>query len=311
MNLDLLKTLIVVTKHGNISKASEELYRTPPAITKQIKALEEEYGIQIFEKGAKKRILTEDGKLLMDYANRLLALFNESREAFRKNHGHLTGTLKIATIFAVGVYILPPLIKQFSDRHPDLEINIELNNSDNVLRAVKRHDANFGFIGKKLDDPLISLHLFYGDRIRLVTGCDQSISKRQMTWKEVQELTFIRRERGSDIRDATDVWLKERNISLQSKMELNDTEAIKECLKCGAGFSLLPESTIGNDVRIGLLRAISVPHLNLTQNYYICHYGDKSFSNSEKVFLEFLFNAIESGNSSLHSANPRDRVHLS
>ncbi len=154
MNLDLLKTLIVVAKYENISKASEELYRTLPAITKQIKALEEEYGIQIFEKKAKKRILTRDGKLLLHYAKRFFDLMNESKEAFSEDHGRVTGTLKIATIFAVGVYILPRLIAKFSDKHPDLEINIELDNSDNVIKAVKRHEANFGFVGKKLDDPL-------------------------------------------------------------------------------------------------------------------------------------------------------------
>ena len=311
MNLDLLQTLIVVAKYKSISKASEELYRTPPAITKQIKALEEEYGIQIFEKKAKKRILTEDGKLLLDYAKRFLDLMNESKEAFSEDHGRVTGTLKIATIFAVGVYILPKLMRSFSEEYPNLEIIIELVNSENILRAVKRHDANFGFIGKKLDDPLISLHLFYEDKIQLATGCSHAIKKNKMTWKEVEGLKFIRRERGSDIRDATDVWLKERNLNLKAKIELNDTEAIKECLKCGIGFSLLPQSTIQNDVKRGFIRVVSVPHLNLTQSYYICHYRDKSFSKSEKVFLKFLFQAIESGSTFLSSAPWADQNHLS
>ena len=302
MNLNPLNTLIVVAKHRSISRASEELYRTPPAITKQIKTLEKEYGIQIFEKKAKRRILTEDGKKLLNYANRLIDLANESKEAFSGDHGRVTGLLKIATIFAVGVYILPKLIRSFSDKYPDPDVNIELNNSDNVIRAVKRHDANFGFVGKKLEDPLISFHLFYRDRICLVTGATQSIKKKKMTWKEVEGLTFIRRERGSDIRDATDLWLKERSISLRAKMELNDTEAIKECLKCGIGFSLLPQSTIQNDVESGFIRAVSVPHLNLSQHYYICHYSDKSFSQPERVFLKFLFQAIESGSAFLSNA---------
>ncbi len=302
MNLDLLKTLIVVAKYRSISKASDELYRTPPAITKQIKNLEEEYGIQIFEKRAKKRILTEDGKLLLDYAKRFLDLANESKEAFSEDHGPVTGTLKISTIFAVGVYILPKLMGTFSEKYPGLEISIELDNSENILRAVKRYDANFGFIGKKLDDPLISLHLFYKDKIHLVTGQSHPIKKNKMTWKEVEGLKLIRRERGSDIRDATDLWLKERNISLMAKMELNNTEAIKECLKYGIGFSLLPQSTIEDDVELGLLRVISVPYLNLVQTYYVCHYRDKSFSKPEKVFLEFLFQALESGSTFISSA---------
>jgi DNA-binding transcriptional LysR family regulator len=116
-----------------------------------------------------------------------------------------------------------------------------------------------------------------------------------MRWQEVKGLDLIRRERGSDIRDATDLWLKERNIALKAKVELNNTEAIKAVLRAGMGFSLLPQSTIEEDIREGHLRIIRVPHLNLTQNYYICHYRDKAFSGPEKAFLKYLFEAVESG----------------
>jgi DNA-binding transcriptional LysR family regulator len=118
--------------------------------------------------------------------------------------------------------------------------------------------------------------------------------KKAMSWKELQSLPFLRRERGSDIRDASDEWLKQHNVRLNTKLELNNTEAIKTCIKCGLGFSLLPLSTIEQDVKAGFLGVVSAPHFNLVQTYYICHYKHKDFSKPEKVFLEFLFEAIES-----------------
>jgi DNA-binding transcriptional LysR family regulator len=83
-------------------------------------------------------------------------------------------------------------------------------------------------------------------------------------------------------------------MRLNTKLELNNTEAIKTCIKCGLGFSLLPLSTIEEDIKIGVLGVVSAPHFNLIQNYYIIHYRHKNFSRPEKVFLEFLFQAIES-----------------
>ncbi len=297
MNLDFLKTLIVVAKHKSISRASEEIHLTPPAVTKQIRLLEMEYDIRIFEEKAKKRILTEDGKRLLDYAQRVVSLVNESKRAFTEKDRYVRGTLRIASNLAVGIYVLPKLVKLYSDVYPDLRIEMVIFNTASVIQAVKGNDVNFGFVGTRSNDDLITHHLFFRDRIHVVM--DLAITKKALSWKQLQALPFIARERGSDIRDACDQWLKERNITLNTRMELNNTEAVKTCLHFGMGFSLLPYSTIERDVQTGYLRIVSAPHFNLVQNYYICHYKHKVFSKPERVFLDFLFQTIESGSAFL------------
>lgn len=293
MNLDLFKTLLVVARLKSITKASEEIYITPTAVTKQIKALESEYRIKIFEEKSKKRILTEDGKILLKYANQIVNLVLESKQSLPGGGRLVQGTLRLASNFALGVYVLPKLFRLYSARYPDLDIKISLQNTEQLIKSIECHEVNFGFIGRRLDNSSIGSHLFYKDRICLVVGPDLGIRKKVVSWRELQSMPFIQRERGSDIRDACDKWLRDRKLKLNVKMELNNTEAIKTCLKCGIGFSMLPQSTIYDEVKSGQLDIISAPHFNLTQEHYICHYRHKAFSPVERVFLEFLFVAIE------------------
>jgi len=266
---------------------------TQPAITKQIQALEELYGIKLFERRGRKFVLTEDGHVLLDYAHRIVNLYKESLNVISEMDGKLRGTLKMRANLTLGIYVLPKLIKRFCQTWPDLKIEISLDNTDNIIRAVKRNDVNFGFIGLRFDDPLVVNHLFYQDEIKLVIGPDMEIDKTVMRWKELDSFPYICREKGSDIRETCEKWLEPKNIKLKPQMVLNNTEAIKTCVKNGLGFSLLPWCAVEEEVRAGSMKVVSVPYFGGLQEHYICHYSGKKFTAGEKTFLEFLFNEIE------------------
>jgi DNA-binding transcriptional LysR family regulator len=289
-----------VAKHKNISRASEEINLTQPAITKHIKALEERYGVKIFERRNRKMILTEDGTRLLDYAKRILSLFDESQMTISNEEGPVRGTLKVAANLTLGIYVLPKLIKDYSDANPDLKIEMFLDNTAHIIRAVKRNNVNFGFIGVSLQDPLIALHHFCQDKICLVVAPSLGIEKKTLGWRELKTIPFIGWEKGSGIRDTLEQWFKEKDIKLETKLELNNTEAIKECIRYGVGFSILPFCTVQEEIQAGIFHKLSAPYFDLNQTYYVCHYKDKKFSRPEKSFLEFLFKTIETRSTFLH-----------
>lgn len=295
MDIDLLRTFITVTKVQNVSKAGEQIFLTQPAVSKQIKSLEQHYGVKLFERIKKRLIITEEGKRLLDYAYRIVSLYKESIESLNEKETQIKGTLRIVANLTLGVYILPKLIKPFSDIYTDIKIDMFLDNSGNITNAVKNGSANFGFIGSNPKNPLVVIHPIYQDKLKVVVGPGLGIHKKIMSWKELESLSFLQRERGSDIRATYEQWLSERDIKLIPKMELNNTEAIKALVHQGMGFSILPWCTIEHEVRTGLLRVVSVPHLDFVQNYYICHLKGKMFSKLEKVFFEYIFSAIDSG----------------
>lgn len=301
MDIRLYNTLIAVAKAESITKATEEVLLTQPAITKQIKALEELYGIQLFERRSRKFVLTEDGHVLLDYAHRIVDLYKESLDVISEMEGKLRGTLKMGANLTLGIYVLPKLFKQFYHAFPDLKIEMFLDNTDNIIKAVKRNDVNFGFIGMRFNDPLVMNHLFYQDEIKLVIGPTMKMDKKVMRWQDVESFPYISREKGSDIREICEKWLVPKNIKLKPQMILNNTEAIKTCVQNGLGFALLPGCTVEQEVKAGLIKVVSVPFFGGLQDHYICHYRGKKFTTLEKTFLEFLFNEIEA-----HSSRPGD-----
>ena len=304
MNIELFKTFIVVTRLESIYKAGEEIYLTQPAVTKQIQALEQHYSVKLFERSNKKLTLTEEGKHLLEYAYRIVSLYKESIESVNEKQDQVKGTLRIMANLTLGIYVLPKVIKPFHDTYPDLKIEMFLDNTEHIISAVKQGNANFGFIGIPPKEPLIALHLFYHDKLKVVVGPNMKINK-VVSWNELASLPFVQRERGSDIRETYEQWFKERDIKLTSRMESNNTEAIKYFVHYGMGFSILPCCTIEQESRAGLLRVVSVPSFELTQNYYICNYKGKKLSRPEKVFFEYIFNSVESGKIPILSAPKR------
>jgi LysR family transcriptional regulator, transcriptional activator of the cysJI operon len=301
MDIGLFKTFIAVVKNKSISKASETIYLTQPAVTKQIQLLEQLYDNKLFDRSHKKEIrLTDEGRQLLDYANRIIGLFNESLISIGEKEGSAKGSLHIATNLTLGIYVLPRFIKFFRDSYPQIQIEMTLENTEQVIRTLKKKDVHFGFIGITPEDPSILSYPFFQDRLQVVMGSKGGFSKNVVRWKDLYDIPFIGREVGSDIRTTYEGWLQERTIDLTPQIELNNTEAIKSFLAYGLGFSILPRCSIEHDVRHNFLRVLSVPHFSPIQTYNICLLKEKKFSVPEKVFLEFIFSGLEPGHTSIN-----------
>ncbi len=293
MDISIYKTFTLVAKYSSISIAGEEVHLTQPAVTKQIQYLEELYGMKLFVRD-NKLVLTEEGKLLLVYANQILNTYNESLTAIRESGDQVRGTLKFGSNLTLGIYIIPKLIQQFSSMYPEVNVEIFMHNSERIVKSVLQKEINFGFISSDIKEKKLIRHLFYEDKIVIVVGKPLGIKTRNVGWDELQDLPFITRERGSDIREIVEQWLKERKISLRPKLELNNTEAIKECVRCGYGFAFLPRCCVEQELKLGILDEIQAPYFELVQEFHIHHYEGRKFSRPETVFLEFLFQAIES-----------------
>lgn len=295
MDISLFKTFVTVAKYRSISIASDVVHLTQPAVTKQIKLLEEQYGNRLFERGGKQLKITREGTILLEYANQILATYSQSLEAMIESADQVRGNLRFGSNLTLGIYILPKLVRLFSDSYPSVNFEIFLGNSEQITKAIRQKELSFGFISTEaVEETSVVHHVFYGDRVIVVVGKDSGPNGRIMGWNELEQLPFIGRERGSDIRETTERWLKERSIKLKPRMELNNTEAIKQCIQAGLGFSILPWCTVEEEIRLGQLCEVKAPYFEPVQEFYISHYEGSKFSRLEKVFLEFLFHTIES-----------------
>lgn len=293
VDISVYKTFTLVAKYGSISIASEEVHLTQPAVTKQIKYLEELYGMRLFERNNRLK-LTPEGSLLLAYANQILDTYNESLAALMESRDQVKGILKFGSNLTLGIYVIPRLIQKFSSIYPDIQFEIFLHNTEQIVKAIRQKEINFGFISADTKGLKITRHLFFKDRIVAVVGKPLRILTGKIEWEQLHELPFITRERGSDIRETVEQGLKERKIQLHPKLELNNTEAIKECVRCGFGFSFLPKCTVEHEVKMGLLDEIRVPYFDPVQEFHICHFEGRKLSKPESIFLDFALNTMES-----------------
>lgn len=295
MDINLLKTFLVVAKYGNITMASEEIHLTQPAVTKQIQLLEDKYQTRLFERGKTLR-LTEQGSILFAHAMKIIEAFENSIEAVQMSSYRVHGTIRFGANMTIGSYVMPPIISAFSSLYPDVSFDLAIHNTETILRLLKQKMCNIVFGTGDMVGASMTRHFFFTDQLVIVSGkafCDTEGEK--MSWKQLQVIPFIAREKGSDIRMALDRWLKQRNIKLSTRIELTNIEATKQYVANGLGFSVLPRFTVIKEVQQGTLFIISSPPFNLSQNSYIYQSEDARLTNLEKLFLRFLFKSIEAG----------------
>jgi len=295
MKIESFKTLLTVVKHNSITEASHELFLTQPAVTKRLKNLENDYGIKIFDREKNRMFLTEEGKLLVKYANRIISVYNESFAALDEQRGLVRGLLKFGVNLTLGIYVIPRFIKLFEDTYPDVRFKMYTDNSENVIKLIYNNEINFGIVGIIPNDSRLVIDPLYKDRLKIVIGSQILFKKKVISWKELEKIPFIGREKGSDIRDTYEKWFNKKSIKITPKMELNNTESIKFSLQCGLGFSILPWCTIEQEIQRGVLQILTVPGFDSVQQFYICYYKGKTFSKVEKIFLNYIFRFVEKG----------------
>lgn len=294
MDIRLLKTFLAVVKYESISIASEAVHLTQPAVTKQVQLLEERYRVKLFERGKTLR-LTEQGQVLFAYAAQIVDVFENSYSAVQTSRNQIKGTIRFGANMTIGNYVMPPIVRAFSALYPEITFDIAIHNTETILRLLKQKMCNVVFAASDLADPSMISHFFFDDRLVIVLGKALSGGEKKMSWKQLQKIPFISRERGSDIRESSEKWLKQRGIKLEPFIELTNVEGAKRYVENGLGFSLLPRFTVEKELQQGSLFVIAAPYFKLVQEYYIYHFNDVRLTRLEQIFLDFLFNAIESG----------------
>lgn len=287
MNIRYFKTFIAVAESGGISKVCESLYLTQPAITKQIRVLEEEYNKELFKRTKKEIILTEDGKQVLEFAKQIVEVYDESISLLSHGYEDQKEMLTIAANYTIGIYILPRLLTLFMDNFPNVHIVMDLFDNDEVLKALKSGRAHFGFVGVDPGDSFFRSNAFYRDQLTIVAG--KKAAPRKITSPhQLRKVPFVGLHKNSDIRTAYSSWFKKKEIELPAKIELNNIESVKSFLYWNMGFSILPLCAVEKDIKLGLLERFCVQEFSPFQTYYLCDVSQKKSSRIRRLFQDFF-----------------------
>lgn len=288
MNLEYLQSFYMTVKYNSISKAAQILHLTQPGLSGQIKSLESELGVSLLNRSNKGVELTEEGKVVFNYADTLLSIQGNIKRDLTNLHQDKP-KLMIGACKSVGEYALPCSIFTFKHLHEEVNIQMEVINSTEVLQKLQDHTINIGIIQYNPKDQDIITQPIVSDELLLV-GNSKNCPKK-ISIEDLKDIPLILREYNSGTRYVIEKALKEKGISVEDLnviYDLNSPEAIKSSILSGKGFSFLPKLAIAQELKEKSIQTVEVDDLRISFSYYIASRKKYTFTEYEQMFVDFI-----------------------
>lgn len=244
----------------SFTKAAETLHLTQPAVTFQIRQLEESFNIRLFERIHNRVALTQAGNIVYDYSNRIFDLYAEMERAVQELTGEDSGALTIGASTTVAEYLLPSLLGDFKDNHPEVTIHLKVSNTEGIVSMVENNSIDLGIVESQVSNKSLIIQPCRDDHLVVIVPPNHVLAKRdKLGFNEILEFPFICREEGSGTREVINEYmcnLENCNTGLKIAMELGSPEAVKGAVEAGMGVSVLSHATIQKELRLGTLIGI-------------------------------------------------------
>ncbi|HEY8561262.1 MAG TPA: LysR family transcriptional regulator [Pyrinomonadaceae bacterium] len=260
MELWQLRTFTAIAETLNFTKASEKLHLTQSAVSHQMKALEEELGVPLFIRAKSGVILTDAGKIALEYARRILNEAEEMRENVAGRERALAGRVRVAAATQALVYLFAPLFEEFMDAFESVELVFRTTvSTEQTVEDILEGVADVGFAALAVYSPTLEVTEIFDDELVLVVGKKHRFAgKAEISIREIEKERWILFERGASIRRASDDFFKQVKIEPETALESNDTYFVKLMIEHGLGVSLMPSWAVREETKNGKLAQIRI-----------------------------------------------------
>ena len=287
MNLHQLRVFCEVANARSFTAAATKLHLTQPAATWQMKRLEEAYGLQFLQRAGKRVSLTEEGKVLLDFAGRILRLAGEAEEALADLRGLPLGTLRIDATYICGDYYLPALLEALHRRHPGIRFQIGIGNSSQVIENTLAQKNDIGICAQDPAHPKLEAHRIMSDLLVGVVGRTHPFARRHaIGLRELAGQPLILRETGSSPRGVVDEMLSRHGVVPTVIMESASTSAIKRFVENGVGMAILSQEVVRKELQDGSLRRVLFTDAEIAYHFYLIRHKDRWISRALNAFVE-------------------------
>ncbi|MBB6002635.1 LysR family transcriptional regulator [Arcicella rosea] len=285
--LHQLQVFLKVTQTQSITKASEELHLTQPAVSIQLRNFQEQFDIPLTEVVGRKLFVTDFGKEIAIAAERILNEVNAINFKTLAYKGQLTGRLKLSVV-STGKYVIPYFLTDFLKQHEGIELILDVTNKAKVLESLENNEVDFSLVSVLPDNLQVEKITLMQNKLFLVGNTQVSFTHRNYEKDIFETLPLIYREKGSGTRHAMEKYVEENKVSVRKKMELTSNEAVKQAVIAGLGYSIMPLIGIKNELLNGDLQIIPVNGLPIITTWHLIWLKGKNFSPVAKAFLNYL-----------------------
>ncbi|WP_066638344.1 selenium metabolism-associated LysR family transcriptional regulator [Desulfolucanica intricata] len=292
MNINFLHTFATVIEMDSISKAAKNLNITQPAVSKQISALEEQYGIKLLERLGRRMVPTEAGNKLYKHAKIILTHLEKLEEEMNELVSEIRGRLVIGASTIPGQYILPKIIGAFKKEYPQVKTFLEVADSGKVVQKLLDHEIHLGAVGTRVQHEKIASVKLAGDELVLITPPDHPFANRVgVRAAELAGENLVWRESDSGTRQEVEGKLAKAGLNIENLMivaEFGSTEAIISAVEAGLGVSFVSRWAVQKKAGQQSLAVLNLEDVSLDRNLYVIYPKRKYFNRAAEAFINFL-----------------------
>jgi len=292
MDFDQLHTFLEIVRLKSFSKAAQTCYRTQPAISAQVRQLEQELRSELFERFGSRISLTTSGKIFAEYAGQMLDLRRRVQDAIAELETNPRGELVIAANEATCIYVLPKVFSEYRQQFPAVQLQVLRSYGSRVVEAVMENAADFGLTQLPVEEKRMQVVSIHTDEIRLIVPARHPLASRDaVTPRDLVEYFLVLPKYGKT-RTRLNEWLEPVEDEIRISMELDSTEMMKHFVIAGLGVSFLAASTCREEVAAGKLRSVSLAPEPMVRRLGLVYRKDKALSKAALGFIQVVLDNV-------------------
>jgi DNA-binding transcriptional LysR family regulator len=296
MHVETLKVFCDLVDMQSFSLAAERNFITQSAVSQQIRTLEDKFKRRLLERvrGRREVRLTPAGEVFYREAKNVLASFDQMQESMRGLVGKISGTVKVATVYSVGLHELPAKVREFMSKFPAVKIDLEYSRTTRVVRDVLTGTVELGVVAFPEARRGLTIVTMPGARLVLICPPNHEFAKRKkIKAKELHGRDFVLFERDIPTRKATDRILKSQGVEVKKAAEFDNVETIKRAVEVGFGLAIVPHPSVMEEEKNGQLAVIQLVEKDWIRPVGIIYRSDRSLSLAAKKLVQLLENKAQ------------------
>ena len=289
MQIETLKAFCDLAETESFTKAAQINQVTQSAVSQQISCMERLFKSLLIERSKKKFRLTREGQVLYDYSKQIIQIYDSLFNKLQEIKDIISGTIRVATIYSIGLHELPPYLKKFLKAYPTVNVHVEYRRSNQVYEDVLSNIVDLGLVAYPAREPKLEIVPLRKDTLVLVCHPQHSFAKaRAVKLRDLNGQKFIGFEPDIPTRRAIDKILKDQSVTVQHVMEFDNIETVKRAVEIDAGIAIVPRGTITQEVSKQTLAEIKIDDVELFRPLAAIHKKNKVLSPAMKQFLAVL-----------------------
>ena len=293
MYVETFKVFCDLAETGSFSKAASLNSITQSAVSQQIRALETRYEVRLVERGRRNFCLTLEGSAFLEASREILEVYNHLGDRLHEMRNVVAGELRIASIYSVGLHELPPRLKVFRKKHPDVEVHVAYRRSAQVYAQVLSGEVDLGLVAYPAKRAGLQIEIFDEDEMVVICHPNHALAKKKrIALNQIDGEKFIAFEPDLPTRKVIDRHLRDNGVEIVHTMEFDNVETVKRAVEIESGLSIVPQNAVRQEVASGALVAIHLEGIQFCRPLGVITKRNRPRSPAHKEFVAALRGAV-------------------